>query len=208
MDAVVKPTMPQREWWDALARKGTVSFGRGPMLVVDDAGLHLSGKATLDLSWDEIGDVYAIKPFAFSKGTLVVEVVPDGSVQVDKLKVPVPELAHWIDTLVDQRATIPTHLALWPEEVEKSPLIGFPARRYVDLDRLPLTWDLKSDLTSWGARANEPFDLHLGLESDPVWDRLKAEGEELAERLREELGSGFTVEWLEDVDEGDHPNTP
>lgn len=70
---------------------------------------------------------------------------------------------------------------------------------HIDVDDLPLSQELKAEITAWDseyqATFNGDYPPDSGFGSPEVELRHIAEGEELAKKLQEELGGGYMVEY-------------
>jgi hypothetical protein len=229
---VPEPSDVQQQWSETLAREGSVSFGgrpwpwrREPAIVVDQMGMHLPRTWHLDLSWDQVGDVYGSSrraryfdvtedaldgyPQALSWFTRLwfqfsgrADALRRCVIQIRGFGVSADELGGWINALIDERSTIPYQLELdpWPLD-SRYPVYGTATGHRVDPTRLPISWDLRNDLVSWAIRGEA--EDYLG----PSWDAFHEDGGHLAARLRDELGPDYTIGWAPESENPGEPET-
>ncbi|MDP5587039.1 hypothetical protein P3785_29305 [Pseudomonas aeruginosa] len=73
------------------------------------------------------------------------------------------------------------------------------AMGHVDVDDLPISQELKAEITAWDseyqATFNSDYPPDSGFGSPEIEFRHIAEGQQLAKRLQQELGGGYTVDY-------------
>ena len=70
---------------------------------------------------------------------------------------------------------------------------------HIDVDDLPLSQELKAEITAWDSEYQAAFNSHYppdsGFGSPEMAVRHIAEGQQLARKMQEELGEGYKVDY-------------
>ncbi|MDF3842023.1 hypothetical protein P3W55_09890 [Pseudomonas citronellolis] len=70
---------------------------------------------------------------------------------------------------------------------------------HIDIDDLPLSQELKAEITAWDseyqATFNSEYPPDSGFSSPEVAFRYIVEGQQLAKKIQQELGGGYAVEY-------------
>lgn len=73
------------------------------------------------------------------------------------------------------------------------------AMGHIDVDDLPLSQELKTEIAAWDSEYQATFNSHYppdsGFGSSEIEVRHIAEGRQLAKKMQEELGEGYKVDY-------------